>query len=726
MADEFSKLMTSLGTRTLDGLSMIMEVTPQKKGGTFHFPWGGGIVVPFGLFGKKESIVAKMIAPSERHLHIPKMRPDEKLLSEVYLIASKNYTFKKGLTIEIPVYDEDLTLFEMRLMFKKNGSEEDWTQLDFTFNANSKNVSLITDSLGMFVVTSRPKAERFEVSPNGILYNAKINHLITVRFPKKTVDKPMNCEIQIHKIPHEKIELAKQLYGSECNDVLSISEFYDVQCPDEFYREFRRAVSIKIPLLRHSDSADIEQATTLDGECVDRPGTGQTEEDLEGMAVMQKKKDGWELVESNLKFTRSTITFDTKALGRFCIVRCKPGRKPRLKFALPHIESLQEKIRGEILTFVHIQPKLWRMLFEVVDSELEDIITTERTEAGWKRVPKIQRPPEINDEPEFQSRRMRRHRASIASNSDSQSNETDALALVNGSTFMVALGNGIQIRENTPDERKLLQFHQKMTDNYTYFEVVPDAPKPKPKRVEFADELANENKENNNLDPLAAATTSQKHCSGQLAVINIYQYDAEEEQKKFPNRNVIRTYNLSMNDADIAEYHRPPTPEPEPQQEVKALNEVIHMPQTKTIENETATVTNNKVRNFNTPSFARLTKTQRPVQKVSKESKVLTSRSMQILAREIEQGLTLAVHLDLPDSAITGIGFDSLSNGHSLVDVTYKVLLRWKRSFKSKDRDQQVDNLVLALKEMGRFDIAAVVMDRHRQNAELSPDCFKY
>jgi hypothetical protein len=70
-------------------------------------------------------------------------------------------------------------------------------------------------------------------------------------------------------------------------------------------------------------------------------------------------------------------------------------------------------------------------------------------------------------------------------------------------------------------------------------------------------------------------------------------------------------------------------------------------------------------------------------------------------------------------------GFDSLSNGMSLMDVTYKVLLHWKRLYKG-DKEQQVEQLVLALKEMNRFDVAAVMMDRCRQGVELSSDCFKY
>ena len=52
------------------------------------------------------------------------------------------------------------------------------------------------------------------------------------------------------------------------------------------------------------------------------------------------------------------------------------------------------------------------------------------------------------------------------------------------------------------------------------------------------------------------------------------------------------------------------------------------------------------------------------------------------LSRLVPEGLTLAVHLDLPDSTITGLGFDAISNGLGMADVTYRILLYWKRQMK--------------------------------------------
>lgn len=106
---------------------------------------------------------------------------------------------------------------------------------------------------------------------------------------------------------------------------------------------------------------------------------------------------------------------------------------------------------------------------------------------------------------------------------------------------------------------------------------------------------------------------------------------------------------------------------------------------------------------------------------VDKESKCLSGKSLMNIAKMVPEGLTLAVHLDLPDSTITGLGFDAISNGLSMTDVTYKILLYWKRKMKDKN-DGAIDRLTDALREMGRSDIATVVYERHKACKEMTPD----
>ena len=54
-----------------------------------------------------------------------------------------------------------------------------------------------TDRLGLFVATVQPRVERLCVTDQGLLYNAKLNKYISLRFPKKCVDHDVNIEIRV-------------------------------------------------------------------------------------------------------------------------------------------------------------------------------------------------------------------------------------------------------------------------------------------------------------------------------------------------------------------------------------------------------------------------------------------------------------------------------------------------------------------------------------------------
>ena len=53
------------------------------------------------------------------------------------------------------------------------------------------------ESPGIYVAVSVPKVERVEVPVQGCLYSAKINRQISLRFPKKTTDMDMTCDIRV-------------------------------------------------------------------------------------------------------------------------------------------------------------------------------------------------------------------------------------------------------------------------------------------------------------------------------------------------------------------------------------------------------------------------------------------------------------------------------------------------------------------------------------------------
>jgi len=125
---------------------------------------------------------------------------------------------------------------------------------------------------------------------------------------------------------------------------------------------------------------------------------------------------------------------------------------------------------------------------------------------------------------------------------------------------------------------------------------------------------------------------------------------------------------------------------------------------------------------------------------VPKEPRVLSGRSLQCLARHISgTGLKLAVQLDVSDSTITGMAFDTLANGQTAADVTYRMLLLWKRRVSYYRRsvvgggrhdstaagNATVDMLVRAVvAATGNTQVADVIAEYHRANRELTPDCF--
>lgn len=125
---------------------------------------------------------------------------------------------------------------------------------------------------------------------------------------------------------------------------------------------------------------------------------------------------------------------------------------------------------------------------------------------------------------------------------------------------------------------------------------------------------------------------------------------------------------------------------------------------------------------------------------VLREPRVLSGRSLQCLARHISgTGIQLAVQLDIPGSAITGMTFDTLATGQTSADVTYRMLLLWKRRVAyhrrpvtdAEDRvstpagDSHVDILVQAvIAATGNTKVADVIVERHRDNRELTPECF--
>lgn len=74
---------------------LISEHTPGKKGGSFDFSFGGKLIVPTGLFSKKEAITICAVSPSDRHKFAPIIQLGESIISEVsfYFLFARFLSF---------------------------------------------------------------------------------------------------------------------------------------------------------------------------------------------------------------------------------------------------------------------------------------------------------------------------------------------------------------------------------------------------------------------------------------------------------------------------------------------------------------------------------------------------------------------------------------------------------------------------------------------------------
>lgn len=125
---------------------------------------------------------------------------------------------------------------------------------------------------------------------------------------------------------------------------------------------------------------------------------------------------------------------------------------------------------------------------------------------------------------------------------------------------------------------------------------------------------------------------------------------------------------------------------------------------------------------------------------LKKEASVLKDTSLAVLSRELGaldkySGLMLGMYLNVPTTTIVNIanaasddGYDDVSD-RTRIDTTQKILITWKDSWKDmrpkiKEREK-VKELARAVTEMGKSEMAAVITDKHGENAELTADAFQ-
>ncbi|XP_067667863.1 uncharacterized protein [Haliotis asinina] len=626
---------------------------PGKKGGNFALPLGAKISIPDGVFSKKDSITCQVAPPSGRWRHLPELPHSEHMASEIFILSSSVHPLKKSVIVQLPYYHVDLEHNELNVKGRWK-DEAEWVDIGFLKKEDSSmpSVELEIARLGVFVVTFTPKREMFPVSPQGCLYNARLNRHISVRFPKKSIDTNMHCSIQITPIPADKLAFSKSNFPVDCGELLRATEFVDITTTIPC--NFRRPVTVKLPL---PAGVEVENDNGSD------------------IAVVVKTDEGWSVVDSNYKFSRTTVTCDVKTLSRFCVCQSKPDRKQKMKDAIPILDGRSNKEKGEVTMFLSLKEKSWMGVIECFPEFKTDVRTNARSSVGFQHIVKQDAPKET--EQRFTSRRR------PPPPKQYKEKEIDGFEIYDGCKWEIEVSGDIKVSgESDYFDNNQLQFFRNLPESYRRFVLEP-------------------------------RTNEERALQG---VINLVPVGVEEQKTR---ERLSFTFKFEVDEEKVKAYFKPDEPEPEPEPEKPTVTFDLPLEPIK----EERPPPPVKVRTFSASALERLTRPIRPNKIPEKESRVLTGRSLMNIARVVPEGLTLAVHLDLPDSTITGLGFDAISNGLGMADVTYKILLYWKRRLKDK-RNGAVAELTEALRDMGRSEVADTVQEMHDLNKEIGPDCF--
>ncbi|XP_067933601.1 uncharacterized protein [Watersipora subatra] len=701
-----------------------LDIWLHKKGGDFDIFDGKIVIHPGNYQPKKDYITVKRITATDRRDHVPELSRLEKINGDIYDFSTNKKHLKHPVEVWLPCHPiTHPHLQEIKLKAKFKG-EEEWTYHDWTLYGDDPQYPVMefaTDRLGVFVATVQPRVERVTVTDQGLLYNAKLNRYISLRFPKKCVDHDTAIEIRIIPFNMEKAEMVKESFRynyPDLNDFELATDYFEILA-DGGATSFRRMVSVKLP-------------TTADG---------FTEEHRDEIIIMRKDMElnQWFVVESNMKITRTTVAFDAKNLGRFVILRAPAKRKLRMKNALPVLETKMTKCRREILIFKKMLKKSWNVWIELVKPlQLTEVISKREADG----IMCISRPEhvslDLDGQPEYAVPVTREPSQSEVKLTDSEldfakslsENEKKESTLEFRHIYDVESEDNIQHSRAKPINKQLSR-SKSIKKDYNYIEVddgsdcgfievggsvqpVEDAPL-HPYFLE------------NHVDNFMTFEIEPKSTDarGDIEAFIKYYVENTSASDGLVTKTLVRECHFTITAEQVAEYfyveqeQEPVVDETKEEGPLSDLN--IYVKDLVSAE-EAAKVTAEKARE-QTVTVRRLAAPLRPKRMIYREPRVLSGRSLQTLSRMIEEGLTLAVYLDMPDSTITGIGFDALSNGLSLSDVTYRILLRWKRSTRTRG-DSAVEVLLKALSGMGREDIVSVVHDAHRRNSELTPASF--
>lgn len=209
----------------------------------------------------------------------------------------------------------------------------------------------------------------------------------------------------------------------------------------------------------------------------------------------------------------------------------KPERRRRMPNIFKLLQDDGDTKRGQIVSFLHIQEKLWTMWIECVPNESLDKCIKKREGQGFRKVESVPIPEVIPENRPFR----RQSRQSNKQKVDQQKPKRDDVDLIEGMLFQLDLNGEITMcSDDASGSYKQIHYHSKLDENYRRFFVQPIQPDEEGKYKSLN------------------------------SVLNVNIVDKNGE-----NTQCVKSFRLEVSEQEVTDffYEPPPTPEPEPEPE---------------------------------------------------------------------------------------------------------------------------------------------------------------
>uniref|UniRef100_A0A1I8JKF9 SHR-BD domain-containing protein n=1 Tax=Macrostomum lignano TaxID=282301 RepID=A0A1I8JKF9_9PLAT len=660
--------------------SRSIQVHPGKRGGRYQLPDGGCLTIPeAGGFSRNDSITVSSVQPTELSDFTVRLAEMERLVSPVYQLASPSVrSLRCQLALKLPLKlpeGEPSQFSRLRLLHRGSGGGAPWKELPASnLEADYSSIRVDTRSLGTYMMLLSPVEETFQISPNGGLIDFRIDQCVSLRVPKNAFPVPRLFKLRILPFTDKGAALARQLRRSETMDIAALTPMYSFRCDDDHDHAaedddatpIRRGVTVKLPLpawLRDSErkeaTARLAVAFRLDA-------------DVGGQWTLL------DLKRASPRLTRTTVSFESKQLAaRFCFVDAIPARLPRAVLGLQHLEALNTGRPGQLNLFIAFDRRRWALCVRCAALPEGAADASSATAAGagpidgqdvlrWQLLPPLQPTGARVDRA---VRAGRQNAASVAAAAAAaEMTKSEQLLLREGDSFSVELTGDFQLQQ-TPDsqagDRVSFQYHQRFADNPVVFELVP-TDRTVTIVSDFFSYLLELAEDEGDRKETAEAKLVDKAGNETLTFRGSIKLLSSAGK-------VLSNHEFSVGFHALKQYLdlKPPPPPPPP----AALDS----------ENadEAAGSAGNRQDDQQKPGDGR-------------EPRALSRRSLQTLAEQIQQGVTLAAELGIPESAVSALGFETISTrgaGGSSSNFTFRVLLYWKRTCAAPERGSLVDQL---------------------------------